>query len=204
MSAARSPDSRPPDSRPPDVRHKVGDAAIALFAQKGVRATTVKDIARAAGVSEGALYRHWPSKEELAAELFATEYTAMSRTLREAAGDGPAPERLRRVIHHAFDLAEAAPDRARFLLLSQHDALPLVPRGQETPVDVICGIVADGIAEGSVVRADKDALAHIVIGAIVLNVQSHVYGRQTAALSTLAGTIADAILDGIAVSGARP
>ncbi|MCG5241241.1 TetR/AcrR family transcriptional regulator [Azospirillum doebereinerae] len=189
------------DARPPDVRHKVRDAAIALFAQKGVRATTVKDIARSAGVSEGALYRHWPSKEELAAELFAAEYTAMSQTLRDAAGSGPAPERLRRVIHHAFHLAESAPDRARFLLLSQHDSLPLVPQGQETPVDVICGIVAEGIAEGSVVRADKDALAHIVIGAIVLNVQSHVYGRQTAPLSTLAGPIADAILTGIATSG---
>lgn len=189
------------DARPPDVRHKVRDAAVALFAHKGVRATTVKDIARSAGVSEGALYRHWPSKEELAADLFATEYTAMSQRLRDAAGSGPAPERLRRVIGHAFQLAEDAPDRARFLLLSQHEALPLVPKGQETPVDVIGGIVADGIAEGSIVPADREALAHIVIGAIVLNVQSQVYGRQTAPLTTLAGTIADALLNGIAIPG---
>ncbi|PWC37892.1 TetR/AcrR family transcriptional regulator [Azospirillum sp. TSO35-2] len=188
------------DARHLDVRHKVRDAAIALFAQKGVKATTVRDIARSAGVSEGALYRHWPSKEELAADLFAAEYTAMSQTLREASGQGPAPERLRRVIGHAFDLVEAAPDRARFLLLSQHESLPLVPKDQETPVDVIGGIIADGIAEGSIVPADREALAHIVIGAIVLNVQSHVYGRQTAALSTLAGPIADAILTGIATS----
>ena len=185
-----------------DVRHKVRDAAIALFAQKGVKATTVRDIARAAGVSEGALYRHWPSKEEPAADLFAVEYTAMSQSLHDAAGHGPAPERLRRVIHHAFHLAEAAPDRTRFLLLSQHESLPLVPQGQETPVDVICGIVADGIAEGSIVPADRDALSHIVIGAIVLNVQSQVYGRQKAPLATLAGPIADAILNGISRTGA--
>jgi len=185
-----------------DVRHKVRDAAVALFAQKGVRATTVKDIARSAGVSEGALYRHWPSKEELAADLFAAEYTAMSQSLRDAAGSGPAPERLRRVIGHAFQLVEDAPDRARFLLLSQHESLPLVPKGQETPVDVIGGIVADGIAEGSIVPADREALAHIVIGAIVLNLQSQVYGRQTAPLTALAGSIADALLNGIATPGA--
>ncbi|WP_448206915.1 TetR/AcrR family transcriptional regulator [Azospirillum sp. sgz302134] len=188
----------PNDSRSTDVRHKVRDAAIALFASKGVKGTTVKDIARAAGVSEGALYRHWPSKEDLAADLFAAEYTAMSRTLREAAGSGPAPERLRRVVAWAFDLVEAAPDRARFLLLSQHDALPLVPDGQETPVDVICAIVGDGIAEGSLRDADREALAHTIIGAIVMNVQSHVYGRQKAPLRALAGTIADALLNGIA------
>ncbi|MFO8212221.1 helix-turn-helix domain-containing protein, partial [Pseudomonas aeruginosa] len=85
-----------------DARNKVRDAAIALFAQKGVKATTIKDIARAAGVSEGALYRHWASKEDLAAALFAAEYTALSHDLREAAGTGPAPERLRRVIAWAF------------------------------------------------------------------------------------------------------
>ncbi|PWC90738.1 hypothetical protein TSH100_01470 [Azospirillum sp. TSH100] len=185
-----------------DVRQKVRDAAVALFAQKGVKATTVRDIARTAGVSEGALYRHWPSKEELAADLFTAEYTAMSQSLRDAAGKGPAPERLRRIIHHAFHLAEAAPDRTRFLLLSQHEALPLVPKDQETPVDVICGVIADGIAEGSIVPADRNALSHIVIGAIVLNVQSQVYGRQTAPLSSLAGAIADAILTGISRTGA--
>ncbi|CAO3455000.1 Transcriptional regulator, TetR family [Azospirillum argentinense] len=180
-----------------DARNKVRDAAIALFAQKGVKATTIKDIARAAGVSEGALYRHWASKEELAAALFAAEYTALSHDLREAAGSGPAPQRLRRVIAWAFGLVEAAPDRARFLLLSQHDALPLVPDGLETPVDAVCAIVGNGIAEGSIVDADREALAHTVIGAIVLNIQSHVYGRQTAPLGTLADTVADALLRGL-------
>ncbi|WP_188260311.1 TetR/AcrR family transcriptional regulator [Azospirillum tabaci] len=184
-----------------DARNKVRDAAIALFAQKGVKATTIKDIARAAGVSEGALYRHWASKEDLAAALFAAEYTALSHSLREAAGSGPAPERLRRVIVWAFGLVEAAPDRARFLLLSQHDALPPVPAlmkdGLETPVDVVCAIVGDGIAERSIVDADREALAHTVIGAIVLNIQSHVYGRQTAPLGTLADTVADALLRGL-------
>ncbi len=180
-----------------DVRDRVRDAAVALFARKGVKATTIKDIARAAGVSEGALYRHWAGKEDLAAALFATEYMALSHSLREAAGTGPAPERLRRVIAWAFGLVEAAPDRARFLLLSQHDGLPLVPDGLETPVDVVCAIVGDGIAEGSIVDADREALAHTVIGAIVMNVQSHVYGRQKAPLGTLAETVADALLRGL-------
>ena len=187
---------------PTDVSHRVRDAALGLFAQKGVRATTIKDIARTAGVSEGALYRHWPSKEDLAAHLFAREYTALSQSLREAAGEGAAPDRLRRIVVESFRMVEAAPDRARFLLLVQHDALPLVPEGQETPVDVICAIAAEGIREGSIVGADATALAHVVIGAIVMTVQSHVYGRQTIPLADLAGTVADAVLGGIARKGA--
>jgi len=40
-------------------------AALPLFARKGYAKTTTKDLARAAGVSEPLLYRHFPSKEAL-------------------------------------------------------------------------------------------------------------------------------------------
>ena len=38
------------------------DAAARLFARFGFDKTSVDDIARAAGVSKGAVYLHWPSK----------------------------------------------------------------------------------------------------------------------------------------------
>jgi AcrR family transcriptional regulator len=40
-------------------------AALPLFARKGFAETTTKDLARAAGISEPLLYRHFASKEEL-------------------------------------------------------------------------------------------------------------------------------------------
>lgn len=40
-------------------------AALPLFAQKGFARTTTRDLAKAAGVSEPLLYRHFPSKEAL-------------------------------------------------------------------------------------------------------------------------------------------
>ncbi len=40
-------------------------AALPLFARKGYAETTTKELARAAGVSEPLLYRHFPSKEAL-------------------------------------------------------------------------------------------------------------------------------------------
>src|SRR6478736_9851129 len=41
------------------------DAAARLFARFGFDKTSVDDIARAAGVSKGAVYLHWPSKFSL-------------------------------------------------------------------------------------------------------------------------------------------
>jgi AcrR family transcriptional regulator len=44
-------------------------AALPLFARKGYTETTTKDLARAAGVSEPLLYKHFPSKEALYVEI---------------------------------------------------------------------------------------------------------------------------------------
>ena len=44
-------------------------AALPLFAKQGFAATTTKELARAAGVSEPLLYRHFPSKEALYLEI---------------------------------------------------------------------------------------------------------------------------------------
>jgi AcrR family transcriptional regulator len=44
-------------------------AALPLFARHGFAKTTTKDLARAAGVSEPLLYKHFPSKEALYREI---------------------------------------------------------------------------------------------------------------------------------------
>lgn len=44
-------------------------AALPLFARKGYAETTTKDLARAAGVSEPLIYKHFPSKEALYVEI---------------------------------------------------------------------------------------------------------------------------------------
>jgi AcrR family transcriptional regulator len=52
-----------------DRRTAIVTAALPLFARKGFASTTTKDLAKAAGVSEPLLYRHFPSKEALYLEI---------------------------------------------------------------------------------------------------------------------------------------
>ena len=47
------------------VRERLIDAAEACLRTKGIRATTVSEVAEAAGVSRGWLYRHYPDKASL-------------------------------------------------------------------------------------------------------------------------------------------
>ncbi|WNG86153.1 helix-turn-helix domain-containing protein [Mycobacterium sp. ITM-2016-00317] len=63
-------DAKPePDSaagaEPRTVRDRLIDAAEQCLTAKGIRATTVSEVAEAAGISRGWLYRHFPDKNEL-------------------------------------------------------------------------------------------------------------------------------------------
>src|SRR5215813_5657828 len=58
----------------PDARTRLLDAAMQVIREQGYSATTVDDICRAAGVTKGAFFHHFKSKEDLgvaAAEHFA-------------------------------------------------------------------------------------------------------------------------------------
>src|SRR3712207_6339125 len=48
-----------------DRRRQIAEVTIRLFAERGFRGTTTKEIAQAAGVSEAIIFRHFATKEEL-------------------------------------------------------------------------------------------------------------------------------------------
>ncbi len=50
-------------------REAIVTAALPLFARKGFANTTTRELAEAAGVSEALIYKHFPSKESLYAEI---------------------------------------------------------------------------------------------------------------------------------------
>ncbi|OBI86131.1 TetR family transcriptional regulator [Mycobacterium asiaticum] len=50
-------------------RDELLDLAAVMFAERGLRATTVRDIADGAGILSGSLYHHFASKEEMVDEL---------------------------------------------------------------------------------------------------------------------------------------
>src|SRR3954463_3146668 len=55
-----------------DRRGELLAIAATLFAERGLRATTVRDIADAAGILSGSLYHHFDSKESMVDEILRT------------------------------------------------------------------------------------------------------------------------------------
>lgn len=93
-------------------------AAMALFAAKGFAATTIKDIAHKAGVTEGALYRHYPSKEALARELFEKELANIVVWLLSAFNGETRPvAKLHAVITNLYGIYQNQPWPLLFVIL---------------------------------------------------------------------------------------
>jgi AcrR family transcriptional regulator len=67
------------------TKHRIERAALKLFVQQGIPETSIKEIAREAGVSQGAMYNHYRSKEDLAWELFARGFSDIGLELRRLA-----------------------------------------------------------------------------------------------------------------------
>jgi AcrR family transcriptional regulator len=184
----------------PSAKHRLETAALALFARKGVAGTSIRDIAAAAGVSEGALYRHFPSKDALVAGLFAERYAALARVLDGLAGSGPFAARLRAVIGGLCALHDREPDAFNFMLVVQHEQLPRYDNGGGSPVDALRTLIASGIAAGEVPMVDADLATGVVLGIVVQTATLKLYGRITRPMSELAPTLADAALRALGCS----
>ena len=57
-------------TRSKDAHRKVLEAAVSLFAEDGIDATSMDAIARTSGVSKATIYKHWSDKEALCMEVF--------------------------------------------------------------------------------------------------------------------------------------
>ncbi len=64
-----------------DVQRNITEAALRVFSERGYSRSTVAEIAKAAGVSTGNIYRYYPSKEILFDAILPADFAGKLRTL---------------------------------------------------------------------------------------------------------------------------
>ena len=85
------------------TRERILEAALALFAERGYEATTMRDVAREAGASLGLAYRYFASKEEFALALYMRLAEESEESAREGLQGGTVAERFERAMLMKLD-----------------------------------------------------------------------------------------------------
>jgi AcrR family transcriptional regulator len=178
-----------------DTRHRIMRAALDVFNAHGFDAATTRQIASAAGLSEGAIYRHFPSKDSIGAELFLSIHGAMTRLIDDAAGQElDFAGRIGATVDGYCALADADWPLFRFHLLQLHRFLHLWQDADGDPVTSAAGLIKAGIAEGKLPDGEPELLAGMALGVILQVAQNKAYGRFDGPLRGLAGSFKAAIM----------
>jgi len=185
------------------TRQKVLDAARQLFAERGYEPATIRDIAKGAGMSTGAVFANFQDKAELFEAVLSTDLLRLAETMKAAAATGGSVKtRLLSALgagyHGSLEqlpLVQAVIARSWF----QPVAAEMRTREAIKPIlSVVTDTLQAGVREGEL-RQDADVrlLSELIYDAFLSNYRRAAYdGWTTTQLAERIGKQVDVILAG--------
>ncbi|MQA93696.1 MAG: TetR family transcriptional regulator [Streptosporangiales bacterium] len=161
--------------RDPGTDVAILKAALELFADRGIDATSLEGIARRAGVARLTLYRRWNSKEELIAQAIESALASIPRPAEDDARDGdPVSDLVERSIPASAAVladplfsgmvAQILGSAVRYpLLMEIYWERYVLPRRRATAV-LLDRAKAEGLLAAD---ADVDVLTDMMAGAVL-------------------------------------
>ncbi len=154
--------------RPATKKDSLINAALALFMKKGIKGTTTRDIALRAGISEGTIYRYFPSKEALAREVFEQNLERFWRFLRRELRNTSNPdEMLGAFIRGVFEFARKYHRRYSFIFSAHQTELRRLSRTKMKPKQMLAKILRLGQVQGRFRPLDANLAAAMILGMII-------------------------------------
>jgi AcrR family transcriptional regulator len=187
-------DNRRVEERGPKFRRRaearpdeVLDAALDLFIEKGFPATRVEDIAKRAGLSKGAVYLYFPSKEKI---LEGIVRRAMVPIADHALGFVKGYEGdPRTVITMVLKMGASKLDNPRViavpkLIFREVLGFPELARMYKAEVldrvlPVIIGLIRKGVDEGYLRQVDPELTVRSIVGPVMMHIaMSEIFGIE--------------------------
>jgi TetR/AcrR family transcriptional regulator, repressor of fatR-cypB operon len=164
----------------PPAKRKILVAALALFVRDGVCETSVRDIAKASGFTNPALFKHFRSKNDLACFLFERCYLELARLVTTAVASATSFRQQQRAVIAAY---LGALDRNSDSVLYVQDGLrhfwPSMPAAvkRHSIVGEVRKMLAAGRAEGTVTSSiDIELLSTAWIGTLQQFARARYFG----------------------------
>jgi AcrR family transcriptional regulator len=163
---------RQPQQRGTVTRTHILDAAGELFARRGYDACSVADICEQAGVTKGAFYYHFTSKQQVFLALRDRWLSPLDVqfNLTRAAGE-TLPQALQRIADMAHPIFEAVGSEQRqqifleLLSAARHDAaiLPAMLSPRRKYRTLFAKLIKTGEAEGTLRQVDATLAAEVLV-----------------------------------------
>ncbi|HYL99334.1 MAG TPA: TetR/AcrR family transcriptional regulator [Blastocatellia bacterium] len=155
-------------------RRQILNAAIDCFAADGIHKTTMRDIIRKSGLSMGAIYQYFKSKEEIIATIAAERHRKEIGMIASATKTKDAIDSIRRVVRGFFDLLNEPGELNRRRAgvqfwaesLRNPSILALARAGIDEPRRKLVNILRMAQRQGRIPRnLQPDSLARVMIAA---------------------------------------
>lgn len=200
----------PVTGRAEGTRRCILDEASLAFARNGYAGTSLNDVIAATGLTKGAFYFHFPSKEALALEVFRSKQQEWATTAVQAAGTKErALDKLLEMLHatcdvHETDPAARAVARLCWELGEDPELAPQMKPFLTNWFDILEDLLVQAKNEGDV-RKDVDAraVAEVCVASFIgISDVSHLLSGNMD-LRQRAEQLMDLILPTIRTSGRR-
>jgi len=126
------------------VRSEIWTAAVDLFTAKGYEATTVEEIAAAAGVSRRTFFRYYASKDDLMVKAIDTYGDLLTEAIRSAASDVAPLEIVKQAVARVAETVVAQPRVRETMTISLKS--PTARRAQLSELEIVTDRIAGEFA----------------------------------------------------------
>jgi AcrR family transcriptional regulator len=182
-----------------DRRGQIVATAAEMFARKGVRSTTVREIGDAVGILSGSLYHYFASKDDMVEEIMMSFLDAIRARYTAVLARGLTPaESLRALVGASLQLAVQQPDATALYqnevrYLREEPRFAKVREATAEVQNAWLGVIEQGVADGSFRSDVAPRVFHRLIrDAVWLS------GRGRSDIDELADAITTIFLDGFA------
>jgi AcrR family transcriptional regulator len=181
--------------RGPNTKSKIERAALELFVTQGIMETRTRQIAEAVKISEGTIYRHFESKDEIARELFKRQHVSLAEAIAAASAQHEHIDEQARAIVGAY-CAMADKDWLlfRYHQLSQHALLRYFDKDLPNPVTVVVDVVEAAMVRKEMPAGDANIYAAMALGVVLQAVTFKAFGRLKGPLSKHKHVFSEAVI----------
>jgi AcrR family transcriptional regulator len=218
MVTRRKPTTTPANGkrtrRGPYTRQQILDASLSLFSRQGFARTTVRDIARQAGITDAAIYYHFDSKRDLLEALVEERgFLTAFQNLERVEAEMPVQEMVQWMTAGAVNLMDANRDFLRLIIMEglggDEAALEQYTRLIDLWENALVTVLGRYETKGEIPAGHGPDLARHVVYTILMAFQDSLLGRhglgittaddRQAALRSFLGPTLARLLDGAAV-----